>query len=86
MFVRELKYRGLPCAVAIAPGGAYLVNGYGAQLLRLDAAGGVLAVTGRSGSGRGEFAEAHDVAVGAAGEIYVADSSNAVLQKFVPAP
>jgi DNA-binding beta-propeller fold protein YncE len=85
-FVRELKYRGLPCAVAIAPGGAYLVNGYGAQLLRLDAAGGVLAVTGRSGSGRGEFAEAHDVAVGAAGEIYVADSSNAVLQKFVPAP
>jgi DNA-binding beta-propeller fold protein YncE len=83
-FVREVRYRGLPCALAFTPDGAYMVNGYGAQLLRLDAAGAVVAVTGRSGTGRGEFAEAHDVAVSPAGEVYVADSTNAVLQKFVP--
>jgi hypothetical protein len=43
----------------------------------------VLAALGKPGTGPGEFGEAHMIAVSAADEIYVADSVNAALVKFV---
>ena len=60
-----------------------MVNGFAGQLLRLDLQGNVLAATGKPGKDVGEFGEAHFVAVSPKGEIYVADSVNAAVQKFV---
>ena len=46
-------------------------------------AGKVLAVVGRPGTGPGEFGEAHFIAVSPAQELFVADSVNGALVKFV---
>ena len=82
-FVREVKFAGLPCSLAIGDQYIYMVNGHASQLLRLDLDGKVLAVTGKPGKGLGEFGEAHMIAVSPTGDIYVADSVNANVQKFV---
>jgi sugar lactone lactonase YvrE len=82
-FIRELKYAGLPCGLAIGRDDIYMVNGFAGQLLRLDLNGAVLAATGRPGKGLGEFGEAHFVAESPKGEIYVADTVNATLHKFI---
>ncbi|MGD2167942.1 MAG: peptidyl-alpha-hydroxyglycine alpha-amidating lyase family protein [Gammaproteobacteria bacterium] len=83
-FVKEIRYRGLPCDVVIGSQYVYMVNGYAGQVLRLDLSGAVLAVMGRPGDGPGEFGEAHMIAVNDRQEIYVADSVNAAVVKFVP--
>jgi DNA-binding beta-propeller fold protein YncE len=82
-FVRELKYAGLPCALEIGTQFIYMVNGFAGQVLRLDLNGTVLAATGKPGKGLGEFGEAHFIAVSPKGELYVADSVNSAVQKFV---
>jgi DNA-binding beta-propeller fold protein YncE len=82
-FVREQKYKGLPCSVAFARDEAFMVNGFAGQLLRLDAAGKVLAAVGKPGTAPGEFGEAHFIAVSPRGDVYVADSVNGMLMKFV---
>jgi sugar lactone lactonase YvrE len=82
-YIREVKYAGLPCSLAIGNQYIYMVNGFAGQLLRLDLQGKVLAATGKPGTGVGEFGEAHFIAVSPKGEIYVADSVNAAVQKFV---
>jgi sugar lactone lactonase YvrE len=83
-FVREVKYGGLPCGLAIGDKYIYMVNGFAGQLLRLDLDGKVLSAVGKSGKGLGEFGEAHAVTLGPKGEVYVADTVNSTLQKFVP--
>ena len=82
-FVREMKYKGLPCSVAIGRDAVYMVNGFAGQLLRLDLGGKVLAATGKPGTGLGEFGEAHFLAISPKGDLYVADSVNGALVKFV---
>jgi sugar lactone lactonase YvrE len=82
-FVREIRYKGLPCDVVIGPEYIYMVNGFAGQLLQLDLEGRVLAALGKPGDGPGEFGEAHMLAVSSADEIYVADSVNATLLKYV---
>jgi sugar lactone lactonase YvrE len=82
-FVRETKYKGLPCSFDIGRQFVYMVNGFAGQVLRLDLNGKVLAAMGKPGKGPGEFGEAHMIAVNAKDEIYVADSVNAALVKFV---
>jgi sugar lactone lactonase YvrE len=82
-FVREIKYKGLPCSLDIGRQYIYMVNGFAGQLLRLDLNGKVLAAIGKPGKGPGEFGEAHMIAVSQKDEIYVADSVNAALVKFV---
>ena len=82
-FIREVKYAGLPCSLVIGDRDIYMVNGFAGQLLRLDLQGKVLAATGKPGTGLGEFGEAHFIAVSPKGEIFVADSVNAAVQKFV---
>jgi hypothetical protein len=82
-FVREMKYKGLPCSVAIGRDSVYMVNGFAGQLLRLDLNGKVLAATGKPGTGLGEFGEAHFLAISPKGDLYVADSVNGALVKFV---
>ena len=82
-FIREITYAGLPCGMSIGGEYIYMVNGFAGQLLRLDLNGNVLGAVGRSGKGVGEFGEAHYVAVSPKGEIYVADTVNSAVQKFV---
>ena len=82
-FVKELKFAGLPCAMSIGSRYIYMVNGFAAQVLRLDLNGKVLAATGKSGKGTGEFGEAHAITVSPSGDIWVADTVNSALQKFV---
>jgi sugar lactone lactonase YvrE len=82
-FVRELKYAGLPCSIAIGKQNVYMVNGFAGQLLKLDLDGKVLAAMGKPGKGVGEFGEAHSVTISPTEEVYVADTVNSSLQKFV---
>jgi DNA-binding beta-propeller fold protein YncE len=82
-FIRELKYAGLPCGLNIGDGYIYMVNGYAGQLVRLDLNGRVLAAVGKSGKGVGELGEAHAVTVSPKGEIWVVDTVNSAVQKFV---
>ena len=80
---REMKYAGLPCVMDIGRQYVYMVNGFAGQVVRMDLAGKVLAVVGRPGKGLGEFGEAHFIAVSPRQEIYVAESVNGALVKFV---
>jgi sugar lactone lactonase YvrE len=82
-FVREVKYKGLPCSIDIGRQYMYMVNGFAGQVLKLDLDGKVLAALGKPGKGPGEFGEAHMIAVSQKEEIFVADSVNAALVKFV---
>jgi len=82
-FVRQTKYSGLPCSVDISSEYIYMVNGYAGQVVQLDLSGKVLAAVGKPGTGLGEFGEAHSIAVSPRGELYVADSANSALIKFV---
>jgi len=82
-FVRELHYAGLPCDLDIGRRSIFMVNGFAGQLLKLDVRGRVLAALGKPGTEPGEFGEAHMVAVGPSGAVYVADTVNATLTKFV---
>ena len=43
----------------------------------------VLAATGKPGKGVGEFGEAHFITVSPKGDLFVADSVNGTLQRFV---
>jgi DNA-binding beta-propeller fold protein YncE len=82
-FVKELKYAGLPCGFDIGKDAIYMVNGFAGQVVKMDLDGNVLGATGKSGKGVGEFGEAHFVAVSPKGELWVADSVNSAVQKFV---
>ena len=85
-FIREVKFAGLPCGLDIGSQSIYMVNGFAGQLLKLDLDGNVLAATGKPGKGLGEFGEAHFIAVSPKGEIYIADTVNSTLHKFVKRP
>jgi DNA-binding beta-propeller fold protein YncE len=82
-YIKELKYAGLPCSLDIGSQNIFMVNGFTGQLLKLDLDGKVLAATGKPGKGLGEFGEAHVISVSPKGEVYIADSVNATVQKFV---
>ena len=83
-YVKEWKFAGLPCGLFIGPGGQfYLVSGFAGQILKLDADGKAIAATGQPGKGLGEFGEAHYMTMGSRDEIYVADTVNPALHKFV---
>jgi sugar lactone lactonase YvrE len=83
-FIKEWKYAGLPCGLYISRDRQmYLTSGFAGQILKLDENGRALAATGQPGKSLGEFGEAHFMTLGPTGEIYVADTVNASLQKFV---
>ena len=83
-FARQLTYAGLPCGIDIGEEAIFMVNGFTGQIVKLDTAGAVIAAVGRPGKGLGEFGEAHYIAVSPSGDLYVADTVNRNLHKFVP--
>jgi DNA-binding beta-propeller fold protein YncE len=83
-YIKEWKFAGLPCGLYIAPNkDMYLVSGFSGQILKLDANGVAVAATGEPGKGLGKFGEAHYLSFGPGGEIFVADTVNQALHKFV---
>ena len=82
-FVREVKVAGLPCGLDIGKDTIFMVNGFAGQVVKLDLQGNVQGVVGKAGNGVGEFGEAHFIAVSPKGELWVADSVNRAVQKFV---
>jgi DNA-binding beta-propeller fold protein YncE len=82
-FVRGWIYQGMACSLAIGDDGfIYMTTGFDGQIVRLDHNGTVLGVTGQPGEGSNEYGEAHDVAVGPGGEIFIADVERRRLQKL----
>ena len=83
-YIKEWKFAGLPCGLYFGPNEQlYLVTGFAGQILKLDADGKATAATGQPGKGLGEFGEAHYMAIGPKGEIWVADTVKPDLHKFV---
>jgi DNA-binding beta-propeller fold protein YncE len=83
-YIKEWKFAGLPCGLYIGPNEQmYLVTGFAGQILKLDANGKATAATGQPGKGLGEFGEAHYMAIGPQGEIWIADTVKPDLHKFV---
>lgn len=83
-FVKGWVYRGMACSLSLANDGRlYMTTGFDAQIVALDLDGRVLGVTGSPGEGANEYGEAHDIAVTAAGDIFIADVVNRRLQKLV---
>ena len=82
-FIRQRRYAGLPCGLAMHQGTVYMVSGFSGQLLRLAADGSVAAAVGRSGDGWGAFGEAHYLTIDPDGEIFVADPVSGEVEKFV---
>jgi DNA-binding beta-propeller fold protein YncE len=78
------KFAGLPCGLLLGPDKqVYLASGFAGQILRLNGDGKAIAMMGQPGKGLGEFGEAHYLAIASNGDIYVADTVNAVLHRFV---
>jgi len=83
-FVGEWKFAGLPCGLFVAPNGElYLASGFAGQILHLDKNGKAIGMFGQPGKALGEFGEAHYMTMTPGGDIYVADTINAVLHRFV---
>ena len=83
-FVREWVYFGTPAGLYIgAEPYIYLANGHHGQIIRLDMNGRILGMTGKVGKALGQFGEAHFITLGANGDIYVADTLNWRVQRYV---
>ena len=83
-YIKEWTFAGLPCGLYVSTDRQlYLASGFAGQILKLDANGKAIGMMGQPGKGLGEFGEAHYMTFTSAGDIYVADTINAVLHKFV---
>jgi DNA-binding beta-propeller fold protein YncE len=83
-FVKEWVYFGTPCGLALGPDGImYLANGHDGRILKLDMNGNILGMAGKQGKALGQFGEAHFLALSAKSELYVADTLNWRIQKYV---
>jgi DNA-binding beta-propeller fold protein YncE len=83
-FIKAWKFAGLPCGLLVGPDKQlYLATGFSGQILRLNADGQAVAMMGRPGPNKFEFGEAHYIAIAPNSDIYVADTINAVLHRFV---
>jgi DNA-binding beta-propeller fold protein YncE len=83
-FVRESRHPGTPCGLFLTPGGElWLAHGHTGLVMKLDLDGNVLGAMGGQGKTAGRFGEAHYIAVSARDEVFVADTLNWRVQKFV---
>lgn len=83
-YIKEWKFAGLPCGLFIGKDGQmYLASGFSGQILKLDGNGKAIGMFGQPGRGLGEFGEAHYMTVAPGGDIYVADTINPALHRFV---
>jgi 6-bladed beta-propeller len=83
-YLRESKHPGTPCGLFISPDQhLWLAHGHTGRVMQLALDGSVLGITGQQGKAIGQFGEAHFIAVSGRNEIFVADTLNWRVQKYV---
>jgi len=83
IYLDEWKFPAMACAIHLHDDGTiFMTTGFDGELAALDVDGAVLGSLGTSGEANGEFGEAHDIAVDANGNLYVADVVNRRVQKY----
>lgn len=85
-YIRESSHPGTPCGLFMTPDQhIWLAHGHTGLIMKLDLDGKVLGTIEGSGQGKtlGRYGEAHYIAVSARDEIFVADTLNWRVQKYV---
>jgi DNA-binding beta-propeller fold protein YncE len=85
-YIREWSQPGTPCGLFMTPGQRlFLAHGHTGLIMELDLNGKILGTIEGSGQGKtlGRYGEAHYIAVSARDEIFVADTLNWRVQKYV---
>ncbi len=85
-YVRESQHPGAPCGLFMgADQQIWLAHGHAGQIMKLDLNGKVVGMIEGAGQGKalGKYGEAHYIAVSPRDEIFVADTLNWRIQKYV---
>ena len=85
-YIRESKHPGTPCGLFMgADQHIWLAHGHVGEIMKLDLNGNVVGVMANAGTGKipGKYGEAHYIAVSPRDEIFVADTLNWRVQKYV---
>jgi DNA-binding beta-propeller fold protein YncE len=85
-YIRESSHPGTPCGLFMsAENQIWLAHGHTGQIMKLDLNGNVLGAMAGAGPGKalGKYGEAHYIAVSPRDEIFVADTLNWRVQKYV---
>jgi sugar lactone lactonase YvrE len=85
-YIRESQHPGTPCGLFMAPDQTiWLAHGHTGQIMTLDLNGNVLGQMPGGGNGKtlGKYGEAHYIAISPRGEVFVADTLNWRVQKYV---
>ena len=85
-YMRESRHPGTPCGLCMGPDQhIWLAHGHCGDIMKLDLAGNVVGVMEGAGQGKalGKYGEAHYIAVSPRDEIFVADTLNWRVQKYV---
>ena len=85
-YIRESKHPGTPCGLFMAVDQTlWLAHGHTGQIMTLDLLGNVTGVMPGGGNGKtvGKYGEAHYIAISPGGEVFVADTLNWRVQKYI---
>jgi sugar lactone lactonase YvrE len=85
-YIRESKHPGTPCGLFMgADHHIWLAHGHTGQIMKLDLDGNVVGTIAGGGPGKslGKYGEAHYIAISPRDEIFVADTLNWRVQKYV---
>jgi sugar lactone lactonase YvrE len=84
-YIRESSHPGTPCGLFMGADHMWLAHGHTGLIMKLDLDGNVLGVMADAGPGKttGKYGEAHYIAVSPRDEIFVADTLNWRVQKYV---
>jgi streptogramin lyase len=85
-YIRESSHPGTPCGLFMsADQHIWLAHGHTGQIMKLDLDGNVVGMIAGGGPGKttGKYGEAHYIAVSPRDEIFVADTLNWRVQKYV---
>jgi len=88
-YIGESKHPGTPCGLFMTVDQTiWLAHGHTGQIMTLDLNGNVLGVMTSAGQGKtlGKYGEAHYIAVSPRNEVFVADTLNWRVQKYVRRP
>ena len=85
-YIREWQQQGTPCGLFMgADQHIWLAHGHTGQIMKLDLNGKVVGAIADAGTGKipGKYGEAHYIAVSPRDEVFVADTLNWRVQKYV---
>ncbi len=84
-FLKQWTHLGSPFGLEITDNGfLFMADGYNDRVLKMDLDGRIVGSIGKHGRVPGRFDVAHHLAVGPAGDLYVAEIVTWRVQRFVP--